>query len=145
MEACGPSTHPLLPAGAPLSCPLAQVWDRFPKSRGIFDVTDAIGAALPLPRLNYGPGMKLKPVNGSGIGELLAPLNRTALGNKTQLAGALRQVPQAVLTSATLGLNARMEQAASTYNHVVRAWNTGNVSKIASAVAGAKLPGAGLQ
>ena len=106
----------------------------------MFALSDVMTSMIP--RLNYGPFMKLKSGSAAGITELMMPLNHTALSNLTQLAGAVKKVPQAVLQSATLGLNAQMATAADNYNTVVRAWNSGNVTKIRDAVVRVKVPSA---
>jgi hypothetical protein len=65
-----------------------------------------------VPRLNYGLGMAMKPMNTAGVTEMLAPFNRTSPKDRTAMAAALGKLPAALITGAEKNVGASMAATA---------------------------------
>jgi hypothetical protein len=117
---------------------LPTVWNRFPHLHGMFAMSDALTSMMP--RLNYGPFMKVKSLSSAGLTEMMMPLNRTALGNLTALAGAVKAMPSAIATGAGMNINANVQGLARDYATVSGAFGSKNVTAAKDAIVRVKVP-----
>jgi len=100
---------------------LPTVWARYPQLQTLSNF--GMGVQDNIPKLNYGPGMVGKSFNTAGLTTMMAPLNRTALKNTTQLKEALGKVPEAIKEGLAANLNASVQATVKDLNKVITAIN----------------------